>query len=96
MLFAINLFLAITVTCLNYIYKIQIESMIIQRKTYIYIYICLTLNYHTFNLNFIYLHVTLMVCLKENVLLRTIKYYLILILSSESREDCVVEVLMTS
>ena len=38
MLFAINLFLAITVTCLNYIYKIQIESMIIQRKTYIYIY----------------------------------------------------------
>ena len=36
MLFVINLFLAITVTCLNYIYKIQIESMIIQRKTYIY------------------------------------------------------------
>ena len=37
---------------------------------------CLTLNY-TCNFNFIHLLVTLMVCLKANVLLRTIKYYVI-------------------
>ena len=35
------------------------------------------MNYDTFNLIFIYLHVTLMVCFKANFLLRIIKYYLI-------------------
>ena len=38
----------------------------------------LWLNYHIVNLNFIHLHATLMVCFKENVLLMTIKYYLII------------------
>ena len=38
--------------------------------------LCVTLNYHTFNLNFIYLHVTFMACFKSNILLRTVKYYL--------------------
>ena len=33
------------------------------------------LKYNTFNLNFIHLHVTLMVCFKANSLLRTIKHY---------------------
>ena len=38
----------------------------------------LTFNYQTFSLNFIYLHVTSMVCFKAKFLLGTIKYYLIL------------------
>ena len=53
----INLFLAISGICLN---------------TFFFVYKCLTLNYHTFNLDFMYLHVTLMVCFKANFLLRTI------------------------
>ena len=34
------------------------------------------LNYFTFNLNAVHLHVALMVCFKANFLLRTVKYYL--------------------
>ena len=58
---AINLFLSIIVICLNALFM----------------YVGLMLNYHTLNLNFIYLPVALIVCFKANVLLRTLKYDLI-------------------
>ena len=45
-------------------------------KHFVFLCICLTLNYHTFNLNFIHLHVTLMVCFKADFLLRTLKCHL--------------------
>ena len=57
----INLLLVITVICLN--------------TFFLSLCICLTLNHHTFNLNFIHSYVTLMVCFKANFLLRTVKYY---------------------
>ena len=50
----INLFLAIIVIYLNTLFDF---------------YECLTLSYHPFNLNFILLHVTLMVCFKADFLL---------------------------
>ena len=56
-------FLAIITICLNTFFPLSV---------------CLTLNYHTFNLNSVYLHVTLMVSFKANFLLSTIKYYVIL------------------
>ena len=57
-----NLFLAIIVICLN---------------TFFFFSVCLTLNYHTLNLNFIHLHVTLMVFFEVNFLLRPITYHYI-------------------
>ena len=50
----VNFFLIIIVICV---------------KTFFFLRIYLTLNYHTLNLNFIHLYVTLMVCFKANFLL---------------------------
>ena len=52
----INLFLAVIVICLNTFFFLM----------------SITLNYYTFNLNFIHLHVTLMVYLKTKFILRKI------------------------
>ena len=69
----------------NFLYSVDMLSYFINLFLAV-IVICLNIyffmmNYHTFSLNFIHLHVTLMVCLKTKFLLRTIKhslYYLIL------------------
>ena len=79
-----NLVLAITVNCLNTFsfFKLLFLDVYVctgwlgVKHQLTYLFICLTLNYQAFNLNCIYLHVTLMVCFKDNFLLRTNKYYL--------------------
>ena len=63
-----------------YVYGSILHSFSCNRdlfKKKIFTYICLMLNYHTFNLSFIHLHVTLMIRFRANFLLRTIKYYFI-------------------
>ena len=66
--------------CICYVILAIIEICL---NTIVFPSLCiyLTLDYHTFNLSFIHLHVTQVVCFKANFLLMTIKYYFILFYS---------------
>ena len=64
----LTLFLAIIVICSNVVVFLGSSSSSSS------LCICLTLIYHTFHLNFIHLHATLMVCFTANLLLRTTVY----------------------